>query len=215
MSADRRPPGDALRHRWDAIWPALGFGPPPEAVFRDLLARYSEPHRAYHTLRHLEECFARLAPARPLCARPAEVELALWFHDAIYDTQSARNEEMSAEWAERVLDDLRAPDEVTRRVRELVLSTKHHATPTSPDACVLVDVDLSILGAEADRFDEYEHQVRQEFAWVPEPAFRQARAKVLNEFLARSSIYATEFFRQRLESRARDNLQRSLARLGA
>jgi predicted metal-dependent HD superfamily phosphohydrolase len=97
----------------------------------------------------------------------------------------------------------------------MILATKHNAAPDSHDAALTVDIDLSILGASATRFDEYETQVRTEYAWVPEEAFREARAKILREFLARPRIYSTDFFYDRLEVSARANLQRSVARLGA
>jgi predicted metal-dependent HD superfamily phosphohydrolase len=100
-------------------------------------------------------------------------------------------------------------------VRELVLATRHNTTPESPDARLMVDIDLSILGASWPRFDEYEAQVRREYSWVPDPAFRNARVKILRAFLDRPSVYATDFFRERLEAAARSNLAGSLTRLGA
>src|SRR5262249_26786699 len=106
-----------------------------------------------------------------------------------------------------------ASNEVQARVRELVLATRHRAEPASADGRLTVDVDLSILGAPPERFEEYEAQIRQEYAWVPDPAFRDARAKILREFLTRPSLYATDFFRKRLEARARSNIAGSLARL--
>jgi predicted metal-dependent HD superfamily phosphohydrolase len=91
--------------------------------------------------------------------------------------------------------------------------TKHKVVSLSRDAEVLVDVDLGILAAEPKRFDEYELQIRAEYAWVPEPLFRQERRKVLQEFVGRSSLYSTALFRERYEAQARENLSRSLARL--
>ena len=108
-----------------------------------------------------------------------------------------------------------APDETAGRVRDLVLATKHDAVPETVDARLLVDVDLAILGAPRGRFAEYEAQVRREYAWVPEPAFRTARAKILGEFLARPAIYSTPGFRGRLEARARENLARSIGELAS
>ena len=202
------------RERWNRAWSALGAAPPTEALFDDLLARYAEPHRAYHTLDHIRECLEQFDGAQSLAERPAEVELAIWFHDAIYDARSSDNEEHSAEWAARSLLEAGASSESSGRVRDLVLATKHNASPVGPDASFLVDVDLSILGSEPARFDEYESQVRREYSWVSEPAFREARKKVLREFLVRPHIYATGLFRARLEKRARTNLERSLRRLG-
>ena len=145
--------------------------------------------------------------------RIGEVELALWFHDAIYNTRKSNNEQLSAEWArESALAAGLAKDQADR-IFKLVMATKHNAIPEGRDAEVLVDVDLGILGADVERFEEYETQVRQEYSWVPEFIYRRERRKVLQEFAKRSSIYSTEYFRANSEARARENLARSLARL--
>jgi predicted metal-dependent HD superfamily phosphohydrolase len=202
------------RERWSVAWAELG-AVPPEGLLAELRARYCEAHRFYHTLQHLDECFAVLGAASSLATRLPEVELALWFHDAIYDTHAQDNEDASAQWAERSLLAGGAAPEVAARVRELVLATKHAATPESGDAQLLVDVDLAILGAPVPRFAEYERQVRQEYGWVPERAFREGRARILQSFLARPSLYGTAWFAERLEAPARDNLERSLQQLDA
>ena len=186
---------------------------PQVATIEQLLANYSDPGRFYHTVKHLEECFSYLDHSRHLATYPAEVELALWFHDAIYDTHSKDSEERSASWAADVLWESGARPEVVRRVRELVLATKHDAKPIGADTCLLVDIDLSILGAPTERFDEYEAQVRQEYHWVPEVQFRDGRQKILRALLARGNIYSTELFRSSLEANAKSNLQRSLTHL--
>lgn len=173
-----------------------------------MVERYSEPHRAYHTLQHLEECFA-LFPAG-LAEHPGEVLLALWFHDAIYDPKRDDNEQTSADWGAEGLAAAGARGQVIARFRQLVLATRHEAQPGSADARLLVDIDLAILGAERQRFDEYEAQVRKEYAHVPDIFLRMARARILKEFLARPSIYSTTTFKQRFEAQARANLSRSL-----
>ncbi|HYO76482.1 MAG TPA: N-methyl-D-aspartate receptor NMDAR2C subunit, partial [Thermoanaerobaculia bacterium] len=155
---------------------------------------------------HIDECLMHLDAARAHAARPAEIELALWFHDAIYDTHGSGNEQRSAEWAARELLSVDAPADVVERVRALILATRHDAVPSAADEQLLVDIDLSILGAPRERFAEYESQVRREYAWVPDVIFDLERGKILRAFLARPSIYATPFFRDSLESRARANL---------
>ncbi|MCI0349539.1 MAG: hypothetical protein L0Z53_08965, partial [Acidobacteriales bacterium] len=69
--------------QWQEMWKGLGVAAADAALFQELLGRYSETHRSYHTLQHLEECFAALEQARALAEHPCEVELALWFHDAV------------------------------------------------------------------------------------------------------------------------------------
>jgi predicted metal-dependent HD superfamily phosphohydrolase len=200
------------QEQWSETWGHLGVAP-PGGLLLELVARYSEPHRFYHTLQHLRECFSALAPASHLAKRLASVQLALWFHDAFYETHAHDNEERSARWAEESLVAGGAGADTAARVRELVLATRHDAVPEGEDAKLLVDVDLSILGAAEPRFAEYERQVRQEYGWVPDDAFRQGRARVLASFLDRSSIYSTAWFAARLEEQARKNLSRSLKEL--
>lgn len=201
---------------WLSAWSALGVerSLELEALNSELIARYSEPHRHYHTVQHLKECFERLQELKPVVPHPAEVEIALWFHDAIYDTRKSDNEVRSAQWATDAAHSFGASKSSATRLHRLVMSTQHAAEPAGLDAEALVDVDLSILGASTDRFAEYEHQVRQEYAWVPEPLFRSKRAAVLKQFLARPHIYATSLFRERYEARARANLHHSLTMLG-
>jgi predicted metal-dependent HD superfamily phosphohydrolase len=178
-----------------------------------LVEAWSEPQRRYHTLRHLTDCVALLEPALQLAEHPAEVEMALWFHDAVYELKAKDNEARSAAWAERELKVAAIAPSVGKRVHDLIMATCHAAQAATPDARLLVDVDLSILGADSERFDEYEVQVRQEYAWVPGLLFRRKRREILRGFLARPSIYGTERFQEIFEAKARDNLQRSVARL--
>lgn len=200
------------QERWTSAWRGLD-ALPRQGLFETVLEHYSEKHRAYHTLQHLDECFAALDPASHLAQRIAEVELALWFHDVIYKTEGSGSEEASAQWAEQELLAGGAPSEAAGRVAGLIMQTKHDAVPEAADAQLLVDVDLSILGAQEARFDEYEAQVRQEYSWVPGMLFRRNRAKLLTSLLERPSLYSTTWFGERLEERARLNLGRSLKRL--
>lgn len=204
----------SLMQWWQSTWLDLRLPQPEPHVLDELLTRYAEPHRAYHTAQHLEECAERFEEARGLATDPGAVQIALWFHDAVYDTHSPQNnEDRSAVWAIRVLASVGATAERQSSVHGMILATKHDATPDSRDAALTVDIDLSIFGASVPRFDEYEAQVRREYAWVADQTFRQARATILREFLARPRIYFTDFFYNRLEAPARENLQRSLARL--
>lgn len=195
------------------MWQELGAAEADDLLFHQLVASYSEPHRKYHTVQHLEECLTSLDQVRSEAERAAEVELALWFHDAIYDTFRKDNEERSAEWARESALAGGLSSEQANRIYDLILVTMHDAAPAGRDAFVLVDVDLSILGAEAARFDEYERQVREEYAWVPGSLYRKARRQVLRGFLDRETIYSTEYFRGQHEARARENIARSLERL--
>ena len=186
--------------RWAALWRSYSVSAPAQ-VFEALAARYAEPHRHYHTAQHIAECLAHFEDVSGLCVHAPEVELALWFHDAIYELRAKDNEEKSAQWAQRVMAEAGVAAEPSQRVHALILTTRHDGLPDTPDAQVLVDIDLSILGAESMRFDEYENQVRAEYSWVPAFLFRSTRKKILQGFLACPSIYATAHFQQRLKKK--------------
>ncbi len=183
------------------------------ALRNQLLAAWAEPHRSYHTLEHLAECLEVLAYSTAPADPPAEVEVALWFHDAIYDVHSHDNELRSASWAQQELRAHGAAPAAAERVYQLVMATQHAAQPQTPDGQLLVDVDLSILGAPPARFAAYEAQIRQEYAWVPDDVFRTKRGEILRGFLARPTLYSTAYFRTTREAAARNNLQQALAGL--
>jgi predicted metal-dependent HD superfamily phosphohydrolase len=198
--------------QWHEMWRALGAAHSDPKLQDELIACYREPHRKYHTLQHLEECFEKFDEVRALAEHPAEIELALWFHDAIYDVKRHDNEKKSADWARASALAAGTPAEACNRVHALVMATRHKAVPRGTDAELLVDVDLSILGAAPERFDQYERQVREEYAWVPDFLFRRERRAILKEFLARPRIFSSAHFHGRYEEQARANIKRSLER---
>ncbi len=201
-----------LRSVWEHAFRAVGTVP-PDAPLRDLLARYAEPHRTYHTVAHLSACFATLDVVAHEAERPAEVVLALWFHDAVYDPTRTDNEVRSGLLARQCLAAAGVEDAVAERVEASILATRHADVELVGDALVVVDVDLSILGASADAYDTYAGGVRREYAWVDEARFRAGRASFLSGLLARRRIFGTRSLGARLEEPARANLRRELARL--
>lgn len=217
-----------LQQRWNATWqrlraaaaatvasiPAAALSDPGlDALFAELERRYREPQRHYHTLQHLEECFAMLDAARPDMDDAAAVELALWFHDAVYDAHRHDNEERSAALATARLTQAGMPPARVAGVADLILATRHHAPAAGTDAAILVDVDLAILGAAPARFDAYERQIRAEYAHVPDDVFVPARRRILEHFLQRPVLFATPALRMRHERQARINLAAALQRL--
>jgi len=201
-----------LQRSWKRAWQGLGAGDDGASVSAALLAAYDEPQRSYHTLQHLHECIDRFETSTDLTVRPAEIEIALWFHDAVYDVFRADNERRSAEWARDATVASGVPAEVAERIAALVLATKHStAMPASVDEQLLVDIDLAILGADRKRFAEYERQIRREYAHVPEPVFQAKRRALLAGFMARERLYGTPRLHDELEERARANLSLAIA----
>jgi predicted metal-dependent HD superfamily phosphohydrolase len=198
-----------LQKSWQRAWRNLGLQA-PDGLRERLIGAYEEPHRRYHSLQHLGECIAHFESAIELAIRPGEVEIALWFHDAVYELQAKDNEQRSADWAVGEMKRSGAQLDQTRRVHALIMATCHTATPSEADQQLLVDIDLAILGAEAARFSEYDAQVRAEYSWVSEAVYSVKRGEVLQGFLDRPEIYNTPHFRTRFQQQARTNLQAAI-----
>jgi predicted metal-dependent HD superfamily phosphohydrolase len=185
----------------------------PPTLLQRLVRRYSEPHRRYHTWAHVLDCLE--ARRRITTAAIPEVDLALLFHDAVYEPLAGDNEARSAELL--VEEGRRAwmEEGVLQRARPLVHATAHAVATEvdSEEACIVLDADLSILGADPSRFDEYERLVREEFGRVDQASYVAGRSAVLCSFLERPSIYLTHRGRRLWESNARRNLEHSVERL--
>jgi predicted metal-dependent HD superfamily phosphohydrolase len=194
--------------QWLSCWQGLGIAEAqiPAGLFEAICARYAEPHRHYHTLQHLDECLEHFTVLRELAEKPAEIELALWFHDAVYDPTRPDNEQLSADWAAESAKSAGLNDGSAERIYKLIMATRHDGQPESKDAEILLDCDLAILGATPERFAEYGRQIRAEYAFVPELIYKSKRAEILQQFLGRPAIFNTEIFRNRYEQQARTNL---------
>jgi predicted metal-dependent HD superfamily phosphohydrolase len=180
-----------------------------------LEAAYAEPHRRYHTRRHIEDCLHKLARVEGLSDHDRRVlERAIWWHDAVYDPTRADNEEKSAELAEHDLPALGSPPDETAEVARLIRLTQgHEVAPGDRLGAILVTIDLSILGAPPAEYDAYARAVREEYAHVPDEAFRAGRAQVLRRFLEAEALFPDPGLFPGIERRAQDNMVRELAEL--
>jgi predicted metal-dependent HD superfamily phosphohydrolase len=204
----------ARPERWGQLWRRLGARGDADAPLSFVLGHYGAGSRAYHDLRHLDECLALFDEVAAAARRPDEVEAALWFHDVIYDPDAGDNEERSAALAEELLGRAGVRTEHLAEFRRLILATGHRGVRDHQDDAALVcDIDLAIFGSDPARFDEYERDIRREYAFVPEGEFRRRRAQILEGFMTRPTVYATPWFIERLETRARANLGRSITAL--
>lgn len=202
----------ADEERWTELWNAAGLTGDSLVCIKRLSALYSEKGRHYHTLQHLSECLREFDSAKIQACDPIALELAIWFHDAIYNPRGSDNEERSAGLAEECLTAAGAVPDFAAAVGRLVLDTKTHIGSGHPDSALLIDIDLSILGQSQDRFDEYERQIREEYSWVPGIIFKPRRAAILRGFRDRPRIYSTDIFFAKYERAARANIERSLAK---
>lgn len=222
---DRESLTRALLSRW----------PGPEQAGADLVRRYEEPHRRYHTTAHLAEVLDQVDALAAEADDAEAVRLAAWFHDAIYDPSADDNEERSAALAERVLTEIgRSPGTVAEVARLVRLTATHDPAHGPADAdrnradrngtarnradrngAVLCDADLAILAAEPARYAAYAAAVREEYAAVPDEAFRRGRAAVLRRLLDLPALFHTAAGRERWEETARHNLRAELMLLEA
>ncbi|WP_433413422.1 HD domain-containing protein [Microtetraspora malaysiensis] len=192
----------------------LAASPCADALRAELIARWAEPHRRYHTTAHLAAVLAAIEPLAGHAADPRAVRLAAWFHDAVYEGRAGWDEERSAQLAQARLAACGAPDGLVREVARLVRVTASHTyEPGDADAAVLCDADLSVLGGEGAAYAAYARAVRQEYRHVPDELFRAGRAQVLRRLLDRPHLYGTAAGRALWEARARENLTGELASL--
>lgn len=206
------------RHQadWQTAWHALApHTANQDGLLAELTGRYSEPHRHYHTLEHLDACLCHLRGVWRQLERPQEVALALWFHDAIYKVGASDNELRSADWARQALLAAGGAADAAERIHAAIMVTRHDQAAQTADQRLLLDVDLAILGAPAAAFDAYERQIVQEYQSVPRAAFRSNRRRILQGFLDRPQIYHSEAFLATRETQARLNLGRSIRALAA
>lgn len=202
-----------LHSRWDALLRPLGTSAARHQEFEQLVRHYREPHRGYHNLNHIADCLHQFDVVRHMAPDPDAVEAAIWFHDVIYDPRGVDNEGASAAYADGCLARLGAEERFRAEVNRLILLTRHDDPPNDVAGQLMVDIDLSSLGAPAAVFDQNGENIRREFAHVDEQHYRASRAKILRKFDARPRIYLTESFVARYEESARANLRRALAAL--
>jgi predicted metal-dependent HD superfamily phosphohydrolase len=198
--------------RFDRVCRELGVAA-DRATYARLVAAYDARGRHYHTLDHLAACLAELDPVRPLAERPAEVEIALWFHDAVYRTRARDNEAKSAAWAVEFLGGAGCNAAALARIERHIMATRHSEVVASGDTALVLDVDLSILGQPPEVYRKFEADVRREYWWVPAPIFRRERVRILRSFLERPHVYNLDAFRDRYEAQARRNVAAALAAL--
>ncbi|MEU5975915.1 hypothetical protein [Streptomyces sp. NPDC047315] len=207
-----------LRARWvRTLVAARGAdapGPDPLPYAANLLARWAEPQRRYHTTAHLAAVLAHVDDLAGYADAPDLVRLAAWFHDAVYDPERSENEERSARLAERALAEAGLARGAVAEVARLVRLTVTHApAPDDANGAVLCDADLAVLAAPRDAYAAYAGAVREEYGFVPDAAFRRGRAEVLRRLLSLDRLFHTPHGTRAWERPARANLTSELASL--
>ena len=198
--------------RWLQLMNNLGLEANKE-TYEKLLSAYDEKHRFYHNKSHIDAVLKSLDKASALTENKNEIELSLWFHDAIYQPFSSTNEADSAHWVRQFLEDNSVPSEVRNKIYNLVMATAHTALLKDSDEKLIVDVDLAILGCSEDVYSLFETNIRKEYKKVPMLLYRRKRKEILNSFLNRDRIYFHDYFHDRLEKQARMNIKNAVRKL--
>lgn len=190
-------------HKSNRVEPAVSG-----QVFNDLMARYAEKHRHYHTVAHLVQLFETVLAHREAVQNFEAMAMAIFFHDAIYDTYRKDNEAQSALLAAKMMPVLGHSPSTTQWVCEAIQTTQNHQAPVNANADLhlLLDADLAILGSPPDRYRNYDAAIRREYSWVPYFLYRQKRRQALLQLAARQPLYYTPFMQELYEEQARKNL---------
>ncbi|MFT0772425.1 MULTISPECIES: hypothetical protein [Psychrobacter] len=189
-------------------------------LWQNIVTRYGEPQRAYHTLDHIEQLLVQFESIKHHLSEPHIIALALYYHDVIYDPTCSDNELKSAEFATDTLSSYLSTKQC-QQIYALIMMTANHQIDTLVDsdkyndAAYLLDMDLSILGAPWSAYEQYAKAIRQEYTHVADDSYRDGRTAVLQGLLAHPKLYLTDHYYNQLETQARANIKHELTSLAA
>jgi predicted metal-dependent HD superfamily phosphohydrolase len=181
-----------------------------QKLWEEIVTCYSEKHRYYHKLNHLENLIADLKDVKQDIFDWDSVLFAVLYHDIVYLPTNNKNEEHSAEVANQRLAEILFPKNRILKSYSMILATKLHSQTTDSDTNYFTDADLSILGQEWDKYHIYTKQIRLEYSVYLNSDYNNGRRKVLNHFLAMDRIFKTQFFYNKYELQARENITKEL-----
>jgi len=181
--------------------------------FNHLLSKYSESSRHYHNIDHIRNCLGEFDEVADEINFSDEIELAIWYHDILYDIESTQNEEDSAEFTLEICLNAGTTERFSQKVYRLIMATSHQGEVETAEEKFIIDIDLSILGKPEPEYDEFEKNIRLEYGSIPDEIFFPARINVLQNFLKRPKIYLTEHFRKKYETQAGINMKNAIENL--
>ena len=181
-------------------------------IHQRLTSAYNEPQRHYHTLDHIGHCLSLFDQCKALLDNPDALELAIWFHDAIFETGKPDNELRSAELYQSLSADVH-PNELRELVGRLIIATLHDGgSLEDKDAGYMVDIDLSSFGLPWEDFLRDTQDLRKECGHLSDEEYYQRQSSFRTGLMARPKFYMTDYFYERYEQQARENLERYFAR---
>lgn len=203
---------ERLAGQWNELMAFYGVASAQaEALFVDLVAHYEGNGRYYHNLYHIQNVLETIESLHACAQDIRAIQLAAWFHDVIYDVHRTDNETQSAIYAGTVLNKVGVPAETIAKVGQMIRATRHNrACPADIDCQIMLDADLATFASDWETQEEIERAIRQEYAFVPEEAYREGRQLILQNFLKRERIYCTELMFEVREAVARENISRTI-----
>jgi predicted metal-dependent HD superfamily phosphohydrolase len=181
-----------------------------DELWQEIAEAYSHKDRHYHTLAHLDHLYARLLEVKSLISNWDTVLFSLYYHDIVYDVKASDNEEESAQLAEKRMKQLHVSVEIIETCKSQIIATKTHLQDTDSDTNYFTDADLSVLGQDWETYLTYTENVRKEYTIYPDLLYNPGRKKVLQHFLEMERIFKTEYFYEKLEAVARQNILKEI-----
>lgn len=181
-------------------------------VWDAVKVNYAQSHRKYHNQHHLALCLEQLDLVAHEIKPLDQVEMGVWFHDLVYKPGRPDNEMRSATLFRNFADQVISHDFVDAVV-DLILVTTHKEPPANQNQQLICDIDLASFGYPWQRFLEDSANLRAEFQGS-EDEYYLGKRHFLEALLQRPKIFLTQFFNDRYERQARDNIQRFLSLIG-
>jgi predicted metal-dependent HD superfamily phosphohydrolase len=198
---------EKLKKRWLLLLQDRADEAIIEKLFEDISRKYSESHRHYHTLEHISACLKHFDNVGNDINHIFQVELAIWLHDVIYDPRKKNNEHLSAQYSSSMCSTLGIGKEMREEIARYIMLTKHPSSPETLDEKYLTDIDLSIFGSDHGTYQKYEALIRNEYSYVPFISYKVRRNKIMRQFLQKETLYQTQYFIKKFESKAKENLR--------
>ena len=180
--------------------------------FERIQQSYNQKHLHYHNATHIADCLEKASLVEATRDNPV-LKLAIWYHDIVYWPTKSDNEKQSAIQAINFLAKQDAASSIKTRVYDLILATIHKDPPRNDEQAYIMDIDISILGAEQKDYKTYCERIRKEYIVVPWFLYRRKRLKIMKSFLKREQLYFTDFYRGRFEDNARLNIEQEIMNL--
>jgi predicted metal-dependent HD superfamily phosphohydrolase len=182
-------------------------------LWTEIEKNYSSKKRHYHTLQHLDNLLSQLTEVKSEIQNWETTLFTLFYHDIIYNSIKSDNEEKSAGLAEKRMTQISVSNYEIELCKKQILATKSHIKSIDSDTNYFTDADLSILGQNWETYLLYCKNVRKEYSIYPAIVYNPGRKKVLNHFLSMDRIFKTDFFYNKFETQAKQNLQQEIESL--